>query len=147
MTPKHSFQMQNPSSGSSSSDEPEFLAIGKLRRPHGIYGEILMSVWTDFPERIQPETVVYAGEQQQELHVKTVRWHRDDLLLSFVEFQNRETVGVLRNQTVFVPADHLPELEEGEIYLHQILGLTVIHQEDLAVLGEKSYYRQLTPSS
>ena len=34
--------------------EPVFLAVGKLRRPHGVHGEMLMDVLTDFPERLRP---------------------------------------------------------------------------------------------
>jgi len=41
--------------GSPVSGEPVFLAVGKLRRPHGVRGEILMGVLTDFPERLAPE--------------------------------------------------------------------------------------------
>jgi 16S rRNA processing protein RimM len=50
------------STGSSVSGEPEFLAIGKLRRPHGIRGEMLMDVLTDFPERLTPGVHVFIGE-------------------------------------------------------------------------------------
>jgi len=39
---KNTFQAKN--SGSPNNGEPEFLAVGKLRRPHGLHGEILMSV-------------------------------------------------------------------------------------------------------
>ncbi len=39
--------------GSPSHAEPVFIAVGLLRRSHGIQGEILMDVLTDFPERMK----------------------------------------------------------------------------------------------
>ena len=27
------------------------LAVGKLRRPHGVHGEMIMEIMTDFPDR------------------------------------------------------------------------------------------------
>ena len=35
--------------------EPVYLVIGFLRRPHGVKGEIVMDIHTDFPERIKTE--------------------------------------------------------------------------------------------
>ena len=32
---------------------PVYLVIGYLRRPHGVRGEIIMDLHTDFPERIK----------------------------------------------------------------------------------------------
>ena len=41
-------------SGSPSPGEPVFIAVGFLRRAHGIHGEMIMDVLTDFPERLKP---------------------------------------------------------------------------------------------
>ena len=45
--------------GSPAPGEPVFLAVGKLRRPHGVKGEMLMEVLTDFPERLKPGVMLY----------------------------------------------------------------------------------------
>jgi 16S rRNA processing protein RimM len=115
--------------------EPEFLAVGKLRKPHGLRGEMLMIVWTDFPERLQPGVKVFVGESHQPVHIKSLRARHQDSLIAFDEFDQRETVGQLRNQVIFVRTADLPPLPEDEIYLHQLLGLQVIRDEDDALLG------------
>ncbi len=135
MAQKHSFSMQDQNSGSMDNHEPEFLAVGKFRRPHGVRGEIVMSVWTEFPERLEPGIKIYVGDEYIPYHIRSVRCHRDDLLVALNEFDNREEVGGLRNQIVSVPAADLPELDDGEIYLHQIIGMTVINSEDDQNLG------------
>lgn len=122
--PLSSQSEDNP--GSPPTGEPDFLAVGKLRRPHGIRGEILMDVYTDFPERIYPGVVLYVGEARQMLHVRSTRWHKSAMLIAFEEFSDREQVGELRNQIVHVPTGDRPPLPQGEFYHHQLIGLSVV---------------------
>jgi 16S rRNA processing protein RimM len=136
MAQKRSYSIDGELSGSPKSGEPEFLAVGMLRRPHGIKGEIRMSVWTDFPERLTPGQEVYAGESHRPVHIRTVRWHGDDLLLSFEEYPVREDVGVLRNQVLMVRTENLPPLDEGEFYLHEFIGMTAVDDDSDIPLGE-----------
>ena len=129
-------QVSRPTnSGSPTPGEPEFLAVGKLRRPHGVRGEMLMSIWTDFPERLQPDTQVYVGESCQPYQINTIRDHRQDMIISFDGFTSRDDVGHLRNQVVFVRASSIPVLPDDGIYLHQLIGLKVISDEGETVLG------------
>lgn len=123
------------SSGSPAHGEPEFLVVGKLRRPHGLRGDILMSVLTDFPERLVPENRFYVGEDHQLLNVREVHWHGKNVLIAFEGYTDRESVGIFRNQMLSVRLDELPSLEDGEMYQHQMLGLKVIQDVDNVLLG------------
>jgi 16S rRNA processing protein RimM len=105
-----------------------FLAVGRLRRAHGVRGEIQMDVLTDFPERIQPGASLYAGPEHTPLKVRAVRWHSAVMLIAFAGVNTPEQAAPLRNQIVFVPAGGLPPLGEDEYYHHQILGLRVIDE-------------------
>jgi 16S rRNA processing protein RimM len=122
-------------SGSPMPGEPEFLAVGKLHRPHGLRGEILMSVWTDFPERLQSDKQVYAGTEFLPLIIKKFRKHGKGSLISFFGYSNREEIGRLRNHIVYVRSDEIPPLPNEEIYLHQLIGLRVIQDSDDYYLG------------
>jgi len=93
-----------------------------------------MSVWTEFPERLETGTTLYLEDGHAPLTVRSVRWHRNDILIAFEEYANREEVGVLRNQILMVPTASLPELENG-IYIHQLIGLSVIDDDDGMPLG------------
>ena len=117
------------------SGEPEFLAVGKLRRPHGVHGEMLMAVWTDFPERLQPGGRGYLGTKHSPAQISRLRTHAQGLLVAFAEFDDRESAGTLRNQVVFVRREDLPPLPDGEFYLHQLLGLDVVRDVDSVPLG------------
>jgi len=135
MIPIESISKQDQASGSPSSGEPEFLAVGLLRRPHGIQGEIKMTVWTDFPERLEPGSKVYVGNRYDEVTIRSIRWQNEDILISFEEYQTRESVGLLRNQAIMVLKTDIPPLEDGEFYLHEFVGLKVVIQESGKTLG------------
>lgn len=116
--------------GSLESSEPVFLAVGKLRRPHGLNGEISMEIYTDFPERLVPGIQLFLGEDHLPIRLKTVREHQQLLLISLEGYHSREEVGNFRNHVVYVPLSNRPPLAEGEYYHHQLLGLEVYDESD-----------------
>jgi 16S rRNA processing protein RimM len=113
-------------SGSPAQGEPLFLVVGRLRRPHGVVGEMMMEVLTDFPERLGAGAVVFVGQEHRELRISRCRDADKALLVTFEQISDRETAGLLRNQLVYVRTDEIPTLPEGEYYHHQILGLSAI---------------------
>ncbi len=118
-----------PSAGSPPTGEPAFLVIGKLLHPHGLRGEILMKVITDFPERLKPGNRVFVGEEHQPIIVRGRRPHKQNLLMAFDGYGSPEAVGALRNQFVYVSTAELPSLPPGEYYHHQLIGLLVISDD------------------
>jgi len=130
MTSKSARMHDDNHSGSSSPGEPEFLVVGKLGRPHGMHGEIVLDVYTDFPERLKPGVKVYLGPQFQPLQITRRRPHSRGMLLYFDGYQTREQVSELRNLLVHVLTVDRPQLPEGEFYHHQLLGLEVIDEND-----------------
>ncbi len=116
---------QVDTAGSPGSGEPAFLAVGKLRRAHGVRGEILMEVFTDFPERLASGVTLYLGVDAKPMRLVKRRQHREGLLVTFEGYTTPEQVGQLSNQEVYVRTDDRPPLAEGEYYHHQLLGLRV----------------------
>ncbi len=123
------------SAGSQTSREPAFLVLGKLRRAHGVRGEIPLEVYTQLLELLVPESVVYIGEKHDPYTVEKTRWKGDLMLLKFYEINDRTIVSQLTNKLVFVKTDQLPGLSEGEFYFHELIGLDVF-QDDGEYLGE-----------
>jgi 16S rRNA processing protein RimM len=124
--------------GSPANGEPVFLAVGLLRRPHGVRGEVLMEILTDFPERLEPGVRLFISPDHHPVHLNTVREHSKGLLVSFKEYNSPEQEGELRNQLLLVRVDDRPQLPEGEFYHHQILGLEVYDETEthLGVVAE-----------
>lgn len=134
MTPRFLSPQEPNEAGSPSSGEPAFLAVGRFRKPHGIKGEILMDVVTDFPERLKPGLWLLVGPSQKRMKIKSVRWHDRSMLLAFSGYKTPEEIGEFRNLEVYVPVEDLPPLEEGEYYHHQLIGLKVF-KEDEKLIG------------
>jgi 16S rRNA processing protein RimM len=125
MSKVRSSPAQAKGASSLSSPEPGLLAIGKLLHAHGVHGEMLMEVYTDFPERLVPGIDLYLGAVHQSLRLTRRRTHNDGLLVSFAGYTTPEAVGQLRNRLLYVRADDRPALPEGEYYHHQLLNLRV----------------------
>jgi len=109
--------------------EPVYLTVGYLRRPHGVRGEMLMDIHTDFPERLRAGTKVFLGDEHRPARLASVRPHGTSMLVAFRGVDSPEAVGLLRNTWVYVSAAGRPPLPNGKLYQHQIIGLRVFTDE------------------
>ena len=123
--------------GSPPPGEPVFLAVGKLRRAHGVHGEMIMEVLTDFPERLRPGKRLIIGAAGQTVRLSSVRSHNQFLLVSFEGYTDPEQVRPFVNQLVQVRAEERPQLPPGEYYQHELLGLSVV-EDSGRLLGHLS---------
>lgn len=107
-------------------DRPEasWLAVGRVRRPHGVHGEVAVETLTDFPERLLPGVEVGIGRESPEFHkvVHQVRVHKGDWLLSFVGIRDRNDVEGWRGLWVFLPAQERSHLPANYYYEHELVG-------------------------
>jgi 16S rRNA processing protein RimM len=105
------------------------VAIGQILHPHGLRGEVAVEVWTDFPERFAPLSVVYLGDgvtTAKRRQVVSVRWHKDRVLLTFEGCTDRTCADRLRGLLVQIPVEEAMPLPEDEYYPHQLVGLRAI---------------------
>jgi 16S rRNA processing protein RimM len=115
--------------------EPVYLAIGFLRRPHGVTGEIIMDLHTDFPDRIKAGRKVYLGEKRETATFESVREHGQGLLVRLHGYDTPEAVGRFRNHWVYVQSSEVPPLPKGKYYKYELVGLRVV-EENGNPLGE-----------
>ena len=116
-------------SGSPTNGEPIYLVVGYLRRAHGLRGEMVMEVHTDFPERLKPQTKVFVGEDYQPMTIAAVRGHNEGLLIKLDGLDTPEAASRYRNQSVYVTAADRPKLPEGRYYHHELIGFDVVDDE------------------
>lgn len=127
-------QSEQGQTGSLPVGEPVFLVIGLLRRSHGLKGDVVMDVYTDFPERLMPGKTIFVGESHRPLVIRNMRAANKELLIGFEGYSDPESTADLRNQFVFIPAAEIPALPKGEYYHHQLIGLRVVDHSG-AMLG------------
>jgi 16S rRNA processing protein RimM len=114
------------------------LAVGKIRRPHGVHGDLIVELLTDFPERLVEGKVVYEGEKHRELKIRSKRTHQTGLIMGFDGIDTPEEAGQYRNQILYVPTRDVPQPAEGEYFFHQLLDLVVVEDSgvELGTLTE-----------
>ena len=115
----------------------EVLAVGWVRRPHGVHGEVVADVITDFPERVAGGVKVGVGVTAPErwLIVERVRFHKGSWLLSFAGVTTRNEAEPLRDSWLFLPAQERSQLPPRYYYEHELAGLTCVHVAG-TVLGQ-----------
>ncbi|NJN43506.1 MAG: ribosome maturation factor RimM, partial [Anaerolineae bacterium] len=69
------------------------MTVGQLGKPHGVRGEITLNVFTDFPDRLEPDVVVYVGNHQKPLRILRARPTASKMLLTFEGIETREQAG------------------------------------------------------
>ena len=122
-------------SSGSPDGEPVYLAVGFLRRAHGLRGEMIMDLHTDFPERFEAGRKLFVGEERKPMTLSTSRPHAKGMLVKLKGVETPEDAGQLRNQWVYVKSTDVPSLPEGKLYQHELFGFEVV-DEGGKVLGE-----------
>ncbi len=119
----------NMGSGSPTNGEPVYLIVGYLQRAHGVRGEMVMEVHTDFPERLKPKTKVFVGKDYQPMTIATARNHSEGLLIKLNGVDTPEDAARYRNRLVYVTVADRPPLPKGQFYVHELIGFDVVDEE------------------
>lgn len=108
--------------------EPRYLAIGKVRRAHGVRGELSVAVLTEFPERFEVTEWVYLGDEYEAspYRLESYRRHKKNLLLSLSGIDTRTEAEQFIGDYVQVPIEEAVPLPEGTYYLYELIGLDVV---------------------
>jgi 16S rRNA processing protein RimM len=126
-----------------SDQEPLTLVVGRIVKPHGVRGELVVEVRTDSPEqRFQAGSVLGVRRGEQEVDTLTltgVRPHSGRMLVCVDGVETRNAAEELRGALLTVRADELEATgDPDEFYDHQLEGLQVVHVAggDVGVLHE-----------
>lgn len=107
----------------------ELVLVGKVVKPHGIRGEICVESYADSPDLFFGLDSVLLGTQRGKptgFKLRAIREHQGRLLLTLEGVADRNRAEELRGREVFVPESSLPELDEDEFYLRDLLGMKVV---------------------
>jgi 16S rRNA processing protein RimM len=120
--------------------QPKYLQLGDILRPHGIKGELRVRVLTDYPERLPALKHVYLGgtptdPKPRPYTISRVRFDRQYALITFEGIDDRDSADMLRGLALMVAIEDAVPLEEGEVYLFQLIGMRVV-LEDGTDIGE-----------
>ena len=102
--------------------------VGRIVRPHGLRGDVVIHPETDFiEERFRPGASFWtrSARGDEQLTVGTARVQSGRPVLGFEGVSTIEQAEGLVGLELRVPEDTLQPLEEGTYYLHQLEGCRV----------------------
>ncbi|HKR62693.1 MAG TPA: ribosome maturation factor RimM [Thermoanaerobaculia bacterium] len=109
------------------------IAVGVIRKAHGVRGEASVEPWTDSAERFEElsaVTLVSPDESQtRAVTIEGTRAHGERALVKFSGIETPEDVQLLQNWTIEIPEDEARSLEEDEYFIHDLIGLTLFDGE------------------
>lgn len=116
---------------SSSNADTDRLVLGQIGKVHGIKGWLKLNSSTSPQENIleYPQLWAEIDQNWQQIEIDQFRALPKGLLVHIKGYDDPESARHLTGLELSVDAEMLPELEEGEFYQHQLLGLTVLNEQ------------------
>jgi 16S rRNA processing protein RimM len=102
--------------------------VGRVARPHGLRGQVIVNPETDFPgERFQPgaELFVNRGGVAESITITTVRFQQQRPVIGLRGIDDMNAAATLAGAELRVPIDRLAVLPPDTFYRHDLIGCAV----------------------
>ena len=113
----------------------DYLMVGVIANTHGVRGEVKVYPTTDDVNRFKKLKEIYMGDEKAPLHIQSVKFQKNMVILGFKEYTSLNEVEGLRNKELFVDRAHAVKLQKDEYFISDLIGLKVMTDEG-ADLGE-----------
>ncbi len=113
---------------------PTHLVVGRITKPHGIRGEVVVRSFSDHPEGIfSPGVVLFPSQEERPLpdsersplEIVGVRPFRGGFLVQCRGVADRTAAETLRGLELLAPTDQIAPRQDGEVFYHELPGLHV----------------------
>jgi 16S rRNA processing protein RimM len=134
----------------------EYASVGRVRRPHGVRGELVVEALTDEPDAIfAPGRRVFQGTHDgtlwldprsrapRELTVTGLRPFKEGWLITFDTVTDRTEAERWNGRYLMVPLGELSEPDEGEVFAHELVGMMMVDADSGLALGEVVEFYEL----
>lgn len=120
---------------------PDTVIVGRVRKPHGVHGEVVVEPSTDTAERLVPGAdllVRPTSGSPRPVTVASVRPHREVLLIRFLDLESRDDVEELRSAWLEVDRSLVPTAPQDAYYYYELVGCSCRDQRgsDLGTVVE-----------
>ena len=111
------------------------VVAGRIVRPHGVRGQVIVEPASDLIERVRPGQAVQLGEAGRRSRVVSLQPYQARYLVRLEGYETREAAETLRGEVMECPLEDLGPLPQGVYFRWQIVGLRVVTDEGTE-LGE-----------
>ena len=109
------------------------IAVGVIRKPHGVRGEASIEPWTASLDRFSElanVTLVSPDEREtRDLPIESARVHAGRALVKFEGIESPEEIRDLQGWTLEIPESEARKLDEDEYFLHDLEGLVLVDDQ------------------
>ena len=109
--------------GQSDPADPVLLEVGRIDKPHGVHGEVVVTLITHRTERLLPGAVLQTGRGA--VTVESSRPHQRRHLVRFDRIADRDQAEKWRG--VMLSAPPIDD-DDGTLWVHQLVGAVVVDQ-------------------
>jgi 16S rRNA processing protein RimM len=101
------------------SSTTELLTVGRVTKAHGLRGEVIVQLWTELTERLDPGSTLIT--RRGPLTVEAARPFQDRWIVLFDGYYDRTQAETLRGVELEAEAIDVP----GALFVHELVGATV----------------------
>lgn len=121
------------------------IAVGKVVKPFGLQGDLVILPMTESPERFKKLKRVFVGHTEgsvTETHVSHVVVERRGVRLRLSDFASRTAAESLTGTLLFVDQTDAIKPEKGAYFIHDLIALNVVdtHGNHVGVVKEVMRY-------
>jgi 16S rRNA processing protein RimM len=106
----------------------DLLLVGRIARPHGIRGQVIVNPETDFMEdRFRTGQILKVGspDRMHDYEILEVRFHQGRPIMRLAGIDTMDDAAALAGADLWLPEAGLAPLPEGTFYRHELIGCEV----------------------
>lgn len=102
------------------------ILVGRVAGAFGVKGEVRITAYTEAPETLLAFGRLLRKDGSEGLTLLSGRPHKDGVVARVKEIATKEEADALRGLQLFVPRSVLPQPDEDEFYLTDLIGLDAV---------------------
>lgn len=111
--------------------------LGIITKTHGIEGNVIIFLDTDFPQRYENLESVFVEIKQKlvPFFIDSILVKGNKAIVKFEGINSIEEAGALKGNFIYLPLDFLPDLGKDQFYYHEVIDYMVF-DENKGKLGK-----------
>ena len=115
--------------------DPSRVCLGAVSGAHGVRGAVTIKPFTEAPDGVAAYGPVETEDGARRFDIRITGQAKAGVVAKLDGIETREQAQAIKGTRLYVPRDRLPQAEEDEFYIADLIGLTVVDQAG-AELGE-----------
>lgn len=109
----------------------DYFRVGVIANTHGIRGEVKVFPTTEDPQRFKgtKEIILDTGSEKKVLEVASARFFKNLVILKFKGIDSINDIEKYKGKDLLVTRENAIPLNEGEYYIADIIGATVVTED------------------